>query len=95
MIFLTPSLWLNLKHSRQERIEARKELETSWQNAVKEKHEHGQRIEKNTDQSPGLLLHDQCKKYLRCNQCQRRRDNLGTSNVLSDSRYISGSRLMV
>lgn len=92
MILLILSLWLNLKQSRQEHIEARKELETSWQDAINEKREHRQ---KNNIQGPGLLLHDQCKKYLRCHQCQRRRDNVGTSNVLSESRYISGSRLMV
>ena len=31
----------------------------------------------------------------RCKQCQRKRENMGKSNILHETRYTSGSRLMV
>ena len=75
-------------------MNARKELEKYWLDTIQDKHAH-QFYENQAKEGHGILLQDQCKKYLRCDQCQRRRENKGTSNVLSETRYISGSRLMV
>merc|ERR1712080_498051 len=51
--------------------------------------------EKLRARSTGLLLQEQCDKYASCDQCTRKRTNYGRSNVWSESRYVSGSRLMV
>lgn len=86
------SLMNDLKISRKERIKARKDLEKSWLKAAQAKSkpdnpkEYGGRY---------ILLQEQCNKYLRCRQCQRKRGNKGASNVMAESRYIGGSRLMV
>ncbi|XP_048216205.1 coiled-coil domain-containing protein 81 [Perognathus longimembris pacificus] len=42
-----------------------------------------------------LFLLDQCQKYGRCVQCQRRTSNTGESNVWPKSKFIQGSRLLV
>lgn len=72
----------------------RKGLENSWieQNVEKQKRDAKERKH---HMESGLLLLDQCDKYSRCLQCKRCCDNIGTSNVWRESRYIPGSRLMV
>lgn len=72
----------------------RKDLENSWieQNIEKRKRDAKERQH---HMESGLLLLDQCDKYSRCLQCKRCCDNIGTSNVWRESRYIPGSRLMV
>ncbi|KAL5261389.1 hypothetical protein ACHWQZ_G007179 [Mnemiopsis leidyi] len=72
----------------------RRSLERSWaaQHAEKRKQDHNDRRHEMT---AGLLLLDQCKKYQRCDQCQRNCENIGVTNVWPESRYLSGSRLMI
>lgn len=84
----------DLKVFNEEYCSARKELEESWKAAIRRK-QLKDLSEKLAEQASSVLLHDQCKRYLRCNQCQRKVTNLGKSNVLSESRYIAGSRLIV
>jgi nucleoid DNA-binding protein len=83
----------DLRESIEERAQARKELEESWKEAVKKKQffKHSEKLE---DNAASILLHDQCKRYFRCNQCQRKIDFMGKSNIIADSRYVSGSRLI-
>ncbi|EPY77510.1 coiled-coil domain containing 81-like protein [Camelus ferus] len=45
--------------------------------------------------SDKLFLLDQCEKYRRCRQCQRRTSNVGESNLWPLSKYVHGSRLFV
>ncbi|XP_061014512.1 coiled-coil domain-containing protein 81 isoform X2 [Dama dama] len=45
--------------------------------------------------SDKLFLLDQCEKYRRCKQCQRRTSNRGESNLWSLNKYMHGSRLFV
>nr|XP_020010082.1 coiled-coil domain-containing protein 81 isoform X1 [Castor canadensis] len=42
-----------------------------------------------------LFLLDQCEKYGRCLQCQRRTSNVGKSNVWPLNKLMQGSRLLV
>lgn len=86
------SLLADLKAARDERREGRKDLETSWLQAAQEKIRNDPSAE---DCRKYILLQEQCNKYLRCKQCQRKKDNKGASNILSESRYIGGSRLIV
>lgn len=72
----------------------RKELEKSWTDQHKEKTRQDA-LDQKHQMTAGLLLLDQCDKYSRCRQCERCLDNIGTSNVWRESRYISGFRLMV
>lgn len=83
----------DLQKSRIDRSDARKNLEEYWQETLKRKELEVSHLK---DEIPKtFLLHDQCKKYSRCRQCQRKVDNIGQSNILSESRYISGARLIV
>uniref|UniRef100_A0A8C3YDC2 Coiled-coil domain containing 81 n=1 Tax=Catagonus wagneri TaxID=51154 RepID=A0A8C3YDC2_9CETA len=45
--------------------------------------------------SDKLFLLDQCEKYRRCKQCQRRTSNVGESNLWPLSKYMHGSRLFL
>lgn len=83
----------DIEKSRKDRIEARKELEEYWQEVARKKELRVRDESKGI--SRGCLLQDQCKKYPRCRQCQRKIDNVGASNVMSESRYTAGSRLMI
>ncbi|XP_002165934.3 coiled-coil domain-containing protein 81 isoform X1 [Hydra vulgaris] len=75
-------------------VTQRLELEKSWCAHWKKK-DVGEVDERIRNQSPGLLLHDQCEKYYKCSQCFRKPTNYGKSNVWSESRYVSGSRIML
>ncbi|XP_070568959.1 coiled-coil domain-containing protein 81-like [Ptychodera flava] len=72
----------------------RKSLESDWRKAfeMKRRRELEERLRAS---SPGMLLHEQCDKYHRCDQCKRRLENCGESNIWSESRYIPGSRLIM
>ncbi|XP_058519688.1 coiled-coil domain-containing protein 81 [Ochotona princeps] len=45
--------------------------------------------------SDKLFLLDQCQKYRRCKQCQRRTSNVGESNLWPLNKFLYGSRLLV
>lgn len=78
----------------QRRTFVRKRLEDDW--AESSKHKHDREMEERLHQlAPGALLHEQCDKYHRCQQCKRKVNNCGESNIWRESRYIPGSRLMV
>lgn len=81
----------DIEKSRRDRIDARKELEEYWQQTLKRK----QMNDSNEKTLRPSLLQDQCKKYMRCHQCQRKIENIGRSNVMSESRYAAGARLMI
>lgn len=78
----------------QRRTFVRKRLEDDWAESSKQKHDR--EMEERLHQlAPGALLHEQCDKYHRCQQCKRKMNNCGESNIWRESRYIPGSRLMV
>lgn len=78
----------------QRRAFVRKRLEEDWAESSKQKHDR--EMEERLHQlAPGALLHEQCDKYHRCQQCKRKMNNCGESNIWRESRYIPGSRLMV
>ncbi|KAM5245952.1 coiled-coil domain-containing protein 81 [Ctenodactylus gundi] len=45
--------------------------------------------------SDKLFLLDQCEKYPRCKQCQRRTSNMGENFLWPASKFLHGSRLLV
>ncbi|XP_072178987.1 coiled-coil domain-containing protein 81-like isoform X1 [Diadema setosum] len=75
-------------------FQTRKSLEDTWKEAaaLKKSREEDQKLRV---QSPGILLHEQCDRYNRCQQCLRVLKNCGESNIWSESRYIPGSRLII
>ncbi|XP_054753311.2 coiled-coil domain-containing protein 81-like [Lytechinus pictus] len=75
-------------------FQTRKSLEDTWKEAtaLKKSREEEQMLKL---QSPGILLHEQCDQYHRCEQCLRTLKNCGESNIWSESRYIPGSRLIM
>ena len=88
------SLISELKAEKKRRFNVRQSLEDSWRWSIQEK-QHRLAEELQEARDPSLLLHQQCEKYARCKQCQRSRTNKGQSNILHESRYISGARMMV
>ena len=77
-----------------ESLKTRRELEESWAENMRRKQEREEE-EHLRSHSPGVLIQEQCDKYHRCEQCGRRPWNCGESNIWRESRYISGSRLIV
>ncbi|XP_038076571.1 coiled-coil domain-containing protein 81-like isoform X2 [Patiria miniata] len=75
-------------------VVTRKSLEDTWKDAASLKRQREEELRLRA-QSPGILMHEQCEDYHRCEQCKRRLKNCGESNIWSESRYIPGSRLMV
>ena len=73
----------------------RKHLESEWANAYIEKKERDMHERKHRMASDGELVYEQCDKYKRCAQCQRKTENCGESNIWSDTRYVPGCRVMV
>ncbi|XP_014669730.1 PREDICTED: coiled-coil domain-containing protein 81-like isoform X2 [Priapulus caudatus] len=78
----------------QRTTDIRRSLEQDWSHAVEAK-QHNEHIENLCAQTPGKSVLDQVEQYRRCRQCQRRSSNCGHSNIWSETRYTSGSRLMV
>lgn len=75
-------------------LQQRQDLEKTWaRQALKKRSREIE--EKLRARSPGLLLQEQCDKYSGCGQCTRRKSNYGQSNVWSETRYVSGSRLII
>jgi len=75
-------------------LKQRQDLEKTW--AVHATNKRTKEMEeKLRGRSAGLLLQEQCDKYKKCAQCPRRLDNCGQSNVWAETRYVSGSRLII
>ncbi|CAI8003544.1 Coiled-coil domain-containing protein 81 [Geodia barretti] len=83
-----------MRREKSRRVEARQALEEEWLASMRDKQKRLlEDLHKTREQ--GVRLHQQCERYHRCKQCQRKRENMGKSNILHETRYISGSRLMV
>ncbi|XP_068834904.1 coiled-coil domain-containing protein 81 isoform X2 [Capricornis sumatraensis] len=70
-------------------------LQDDWErSAVMKKHRdlEEKAFERASDK---LFLLDQCEKYRRCKQCQRRTSNRGESNLWPLNKYMHSSRLFV
>lgn len=76
-------------------IDVRKNLENEWVNSYSEKKIRDLNEREHRMASDGGLVHEQCDKYKRCAQCQRKVNNLGESNIWNETRYTSGCRVMV
>jgi len=91
-------LYCSLIADRAEKYEklfnTRKHLESDWFAALDAKKQREQE-EREHALSAGMLVHEQCDKYKRCAGCKRGIGNCGESNIWRETRYISGSRLMV
>lgn len=83
-----------MKLRRDVRLDGRRDLERSWFDCAEKKRQL-ETHELELDKDSGMLVHEQCDKYERCHQCQRRKENVGKSNILKETRYIAGSRLIV
>lgn len=77
-----------------DRANLRRDLEDTWLQAARLK-EARDGEDRRRAQSPGILLHEQCSRYGRCKGCKRKMLNCGESSVWCESRYLSGSRIMV
>lgn len=87
---------IKLLHDREscfnERNEKYNSLVSSWNQNIAEKKVKSD-FEKVEEMKESIYLLDQVSSR-RCKQCQRYSNNKGASNVLRDTRYISGSRYM-
>lgn len=82
------------RKERSRKTRARQALEKEWLVSMREKQ---RRLQENLHKArkQGIRLHQQCEEYQRCKQCKRKTQNFGHSNILHETRYISGARLMV
>ncbi|XP_067116908.1 coiled-coil domain-containing protein 81-like [Osmerus mordax] len=71
----------------------RSSLETTWSCSATLKHQRD-RQERNFLRSHTGLLIDQCERYRRCHQCQKKTSNCGESNIWK-SHCMLGTRFMV
>ena len=76
-------------------LHVRKDLEDEWFNALAEKKLRDKNDREHRMAPDGGLVHEQCDKYKRCAQCQRKTQNVGESNIWNETRYTSGCRVMV
>ena len=78
-----------MEHHRQQQ-----DLDESWSKnaAIKRAREKKEALDA---LEPGLLLLEQTDRYKRCSQCEKVPGNVGKSNIWTESRYLSGCRLMV
>ncbi|XP_041353947.1 coiled-coil domain-containing protein 81-like isoform X2 [Gigantopelta aegis] len=81
-------------HRFKTRMNTRKHLEDNWCRTVHMKRARDAE-EHLASLCPEGLVHEQCDKYRRCRQCQRKLGNKGVTNIWCETRYIPGSRLMV
>jgi len=72
----------------------RRSVEQDWVCAHREKRERDDNERAHRMGVDGELVHEQCDKYRKCAQCKRDLSNVGVSNILKDTRYIAGSRIM-
>ncbi|KAM4848202.1 coiled-coil domain-containing protein 81 isoform X1 [Urocitellus parryii] len=70
-------------------------LQEDWENSIAIKKEKDLEEKSFERASNKLFLLDQCKKYQRCKQCQRRMSNTGKSNLWHMNKFLQGSRLLV
>ena len=75
------------------RFKNRKKLELDWLKASLDKKDRDSE-ETIFAKKHSHLLHDQCD-IKRCDQCKRKLDNFGETNIWCDTRYISGTKVMV
>lgn len=76
-------------------ISMRRSLEKDWKGASEEKKQRDVDEREHRMAHDGFLVHEQCDKYRRCDECKRDVKNCGESNVWRESRYTAGTRLMV
>ena len=72
----------------------RKELEDSWQRTIEDKKQRDQE-EMEYRKNPAEPLHEQSHRYQRCGKCQRNVRNWGESKFWRETRYPSGSKIMI
>ncbi|XP_004709008.1 coiled-coil domain-containing protein 81 [Echinops telfairi] len=70
-------------------------LQDDWERSVAMKRQRDQEEKVFERASDKLFLLDQCEKYERCKQCQRRTSNMGQSNLWPGTKHLHGSRLFV
>ena len=73
----------------------RRALEDEWRRATEKKRERDSDEHRDRLEPAKETVLDQCARYRRCGQCQRRLANRGQTNVWSETRYVTGCRIMV
>uniref|UniRef100_A0A8C8ZA52 Coiled-coil domain containing 81 n=1 Tax=Prolemur simus TaxID=1328070 RepID=A0A8C8ZA52_PROSS len=70
-------------------------LQEDWERSAAMKKQRDMEEKDFERASDKLFLLDQCEKYRRCRQCQRRTSNAGQSNLWPQSKFLRGSRLLL
>ncbi|XP_012497306.1 PREDICTED: coiled-coil domain-containing protein 81 isoform X2 [Propithecus coquereli] len=70
-------------------------LQEDWERSTAVKKQRDMEEKAFERASDKLFLLDQCEKYRRCKQCQRRTSNVGESNLWPLNKFLRGSRLLV
>ncbi|XP_004763596.1 coiled-coil domain-containing protein 81 isoform X1 [Mustela putorius furo] len=70
-------------------------LQEDWESSAAMKRQRDLEEKAFERASDKLFLLDQCEKYRRCKQCQRRTSNVGESNLWPLNKHLHGSRLFI
>nr|XP_012594173.1 coiled-coil domain-containing protein 81 [Microcebus murinus] len=70
-------------------------LQEDWERSAAMKKQRDMEEKAFERASDKLFLLDQCEKYRRCKQCQRRTSNEGESNLWPPNKFLRGSQLLV
>ncbi|XP_045413133.1 coiled-coil domain-containing protein 81 [Lemur catta] len=70
-------------------------LQEDWERSAAMKKQRDMEEKDFERASDKLFLLDQCEKYRRCRQCQRRTSNVGQSHLWPQNKFLRGSRLLL
>uniref|UniRef100_A0A8C7AEX8 Coiled-coil domain containing 81 n=1 Tax=Neovison vison TaxID=452646 RepID=A0A8C7AEX8_NEOVI len=84
------------RHAELERVNrVNQSLQEDWESSAAMKRQRDLEEKAFERASDKLFLLDQCEKYRRCKQCQRRTSNVGESNLWPLNKHLHGSRLFI
>lgn len=93
LLLCSHSLIADLRQRREEYDRVNEILKNSWN--ISTKNRRAQEKEQALFESKqGITVLEQLEGYPRCAQCKRRPDNMGTTNLVTGTRYPTGCKLM-
>lgn len=93
LIRVKQDLLNDLKQRSDEQARVTEILKNSWNSSIRSRRKQ-QDEQSQWDNELGITVLEQLEGYPRCSQCYRKPDNMGTTNLLTGTRYPTGCKLM-